>query len=261
MREDHPLLDAEPSRKREEKPFLEHLEDLRKTIIRMTLAFGAALAICFPLTVKGYIIGMLKRPLMRAVGGGSIEGMLPTLYPSGGFAVAIKVAAEAALVVALPFLLYHVGIFILPALTRRERGYFVPALVAGAALFYAGMAFCYFATLPWAIRFFWDFNRMMGITNLWTINEYVTFVSRLLIAFGLVFEMPIVILVLVKLGVLNHRILSEKRRYAIVTAFVVAAVMTPPDAVTQILMAVPLLALYELCVWGARFLERDDCTS
>ncbi|MEJ2746040.1 MAG: twin-arginine translocase subunit TatC, partial [bacterium] len=112
-------------------------------------------------------------------------------------------------------------------------------------------------TLPWTIRFFGGFNRLLGIGNLWTINEYVAFVSRMLIAFGLVFEFPLVVLLLVRMGVLDYRLLSEKRRYVIVLAFVLAAVLTPgPDAVSQIVMAVPLLLLYEICVWGARFMER-----
>jgi sec-independent protein translocase protein TatC len=229
----------------------------------MLLALGAAFAFCFPLTLKGYTITMLKRPLLgalrRAGGNPALEGMLPTLYPAGGFAVAMKVAAECAVVVALPFLIYFAGVFVLPALTRRERTYFAPALIAGAVLFYAGMAFCYLTTLPWALRFFWEFNRLMGIDNLWTINEYITFTSRLLIAFGIVFELPMVILFLVRVGILDHRILSEKRRYAIVLVFVVAAVMTPgPDVVSQVIMALPLLLLYELCVWAAKLMERLD---
>ena len=98
---------------------------------------------------------------------------------------------------------------------------------------------------------------MMGIENLWTINEYVAFASRLLLAFGLVFEFPLVVLILVKAGILSRQSLSGKRGYAIVIIFVLAAVLTPgPDAVTQCLMAAPLLLLYEACIWGARLIER-----
>jgi len=95
----------------------------------------------------------------------------------------------------------------------------------------------------------------MGVENLWTINEYIKFTGRLLIAFGLIFELPLVILFLVKIGVLNYQILSQKRRYAIVIAFIMAALLTPPDVITQLMMAVPLVLLYELCVFGARLME------
>lgn len=244
----------------EEKPFIEHLEDLRRTIIKLLGAFGCALLIAIPLTIKGYTLDLLKRPLMLVIqreGGAQAAALLPTLSPAGGIAVAMRVSAETALVMSLPVLLYFLGGFILPALTRKERRYFGPLLGGGALMFYAGMAFCYFTTLPWTIRFFWSFNRLLGIGNLWTINEYVVFVSRMLLAFGLVFEFPLVVLLLVGMGVLNYRLLSEKRSYVIVLAFVLAAVLTPgPDAVSQVVMAIPLVLLYEICVWGAWLMER-----
>ena len=256
MRSDLPPPDAAASPVAEEKPFLDHLEDLRRTMLRAVLAYGCVVLLCIPLTLKGYTVGLLKRPLMRATAGGA-PATLPTLTPGGGFAVAMKVSLESAIVLSLPLLLYFIGGFVFPALTKRERGYFVPALACGAALFYAGMVFCYFTTLPWALQFFWNFNRLMGIDNLWTINEYISFVSRTLIAFGLVFEFPMVVLFLVKVGILSRRVLSQNRSYAIVLIFVLAAVLTPgPDAVTQCLMAAPLVLLYEACVVGARLMER-----
>lgn len=259
--------------KSEEKPFIEHLEDLRRTIIKLLCAFGCAFLISIPLTLRGYTLDLLKRPLMlvirgeggaqaRLPTGGQAAALLPTLSPAGGIAVAMRVSVETALVISLPVLLYILGIFILPALTKKERRYFGPLLGGGTLMFYAGMAFCYFTALPWTVRFFWSFNRLLGIGNLWTINEYVAFVSRMLIAFGLVFEFPLVILLLVRMGILNYRLLSEKRRYVIVLAFVLAAIMTPgPDAVSQIIMAVPLILLYEICVWGAWLMEKPSRTS
>ncbi|MDD5557158.1 MAG: twin-arginine translocase subunit TatC [bacterium] len=240
-----------------EKPFIEHLEDLRRTLFTVLAAFGVAFAVCLPLTIRGYTVAVLMRPLGAAAvaAGEQAPSGLPTLSPAGGVAAAMKIAAGAALVLALPFMLYAAGMFILPALTRRERRLFAPALIAGAALFYAGMAFCYFTTLPLAIRFLWNFNRMMGIENLWTINEYTTFVTRLLLAFGLVFELPLVVIVLVALGILDRRTLSAGRGYAIVSIFVLAAVLTPPDAVSQVMMAVPMLLLYEACIAAARVIE------
>ena len=256
MKSDPPRPDASPSPAPEEKPFLDHLEDLRRTLLQALCAFSAAFVLCVPLTLRGWTVGVLKRPLARATAGGA-PAALPTLTPGGGFAVAMRVSLEGALLLSLPLLLLIGGGFVFPALTRRERGCVTPALAAGAALFYAGMTFCYFTALPWALGFFWGFNRMMGIENLWTINEYVAFASRLLMAFGLVFEFPLVVLILVKAGILSRQDLSEKRGYAIVGVFVLAAVLTPgPDAVTQCLMAAPLLLLYEACVWGARLIER-----
>lgn len=256
MKSDRPPPDAAPASGTVEKPFLDHLDDLRRTVLKALLAYGCVFLLCIPLTLKGYTVGLLKRPLLRATAGGA-PAALPTLTPGGGFAVAMKVSIESAIVLSLPLLLYIIGGFVFPALTKRESGYFAPALVCGAALFYAGMTFCYFTTLPWALRFFWNFNRLMGIDNLWTINEYVAFVSRTLIAFGLVFEFPLVVLFLVKVGILSRRVLSQNRGYAIVLIFVLAAVLTPgPDAVTQCLMAAPLVLLYEACVWGAWMIER-----
>lgn len=264
MNQNRPVPEETLKDRLEEKPFLEHLEDLRRAIIKALLVFGGAFVLCIPLTVRGFTIGLLKRPLllalMRAQRDTISGSLLPTLSPAGGFAVAMKVSLGCALVLSFPVLLYLAGDFLLPALTKKERRYFSPALVAGAVLFYAGMALCYFVTMPWALQFFWKFNDVMGIENLWTINEYVKFTTRLLIAFGVVFEMPLVILFLVKIGVVDHGVLRRNRRYAIVIAFVVAAVLTPPDIVTQLIMAVPLVLLYELCVWGARMMEKSVTT-
>ncbi len=261
MRKSRPAHEAMPEDKLEEKPFLEHLEDLRQTIIKALLVFGGAFLVCIPLTIKGYTIALLKRPLVSAIsrmGETTNAAPLPTLYPAGGFVVAMKISLVAALVISLPFILYFIGGFVLPALTKRERRYFKPALACGSLLFYLGIVLCYFLTLPWALQFFWRFNDFMGVENLWTINEYVKFTGRLLIAFGLIFEIPLVILLLVKIGILNYRILSEKRRYAIVIAFVMAAILTPPDVITQLMMAVPLVVLYELCVLVARLMRSKD---
>jgi len=249
----------------DEKPFLAHLEELRWTLIRILLAFLCAFAVCVPLTLRGYIIRLLRYPLHFSVthiqGGSLPDVVLLTLYPGGGFSVAMKVSVEAALVISLPFILYFAGLFILPALTRNERRYFAPVLAGGVLLFYGGITFCYFAVLPFALGFFWKFNSLLGIQNLWTINDYVAFVSTTLLAFGLVFELPLVVLFLVRAGILTYRILSEKRRYAIVLIFVAAAFLTPgPDMVSQILMAIPLLLLYEICVWGAKIMERRKAT-
>jgi len=249
----------------DEQPFLAHLEELRWTLIRILLAFLCAFAVCVPLTLRGYIIRLLRYPLHFSVthiqGGSLPDVVLLTLYPGGGFSVAMKVSVEAALVISLPFILYFAGLFILPALTRNERRYFAPVLAGGVLLFYGGITFCYFAVLPFALVILCKFNSLLGIQNLWTINDYVAFVSTTLLAFGLVFELPLVVLFLVRAGILTYRILSEKRRYAIVLIFVAAAFLTPgPDMVSQILMAIPLLLLYEICVWGAKIMERRKAT-
>ena len=261
MRRKIPAPEERSAERLEEKPFLDHLEDLRRTLIKALLVFGGAFLLAVPLTVRGYTLRVLKRPLVIALSriGGSEAGSaaLPTLSPAGGFSVAMKVSLGCALVISFPLMLYFAGSFVLPALTRRERRYFTPTLAGGTALFYAGMALCYLVTLPWAIQFFWKFNALMGIGNLWTINEYTKFAARLLIAFGVIFELPMVVLFLVKIGVVDYRMLRSARRYAILCIFVVAAILTPPDAVTQVMMAIPLLILYEICVWGAKFIGKS----
>jgi len=184
---------------------------------------------------------------------------LVTLSPAGAFIIALKVAVYAGVVLAAPFILFFIGQFVFPALKRKERYYASRALVIGAGLFIVGVLFCYFVLVPIALSASVQYARWLGFsTPQWRAEDYVAFVSKFMLGMGLGFELPVVILVLVKIGVLDYRTLAKARKYVIIINLVIAAVLTPPDVMSQVLMAIPLQLLYEITVWIAWFWARKD---
>lgn len=246
-----------------EKPFIEHLEELRIVLLKSALVLLVTTAVSFFFAPK--IIRFLVWPLEQAVGARGVTldaaGVLRTLRPTGGFLVGLKASFLTGVIAALPFILYFLGGFIIPGLTKRERKVIFPAFSFSVILFLAGVSFCYFLILPFALKFFWSYSEGLGIRNEWIIENYISFAVQFLVAFGLVFELPCLVLALVKVGILTHRTLKEKRRWAVVAVFIIAAAVTPtPDMITQVLVAVPMLFLYEMCVWMAKWIEakRED---
>jgi sec-independent protein translocase protein TatC len=148
-----------------------------------------------------------------------------------------------------PFLLLFIGAFIFPGLTQREKKAVIHASGFAVALFALGVWFGYHFTLPAALKMMFGMHTWLGIRAEWTITSYVTFALQLLIGFGLVFELPTILLALGKLGVVSSRQLRSVRRHAIVAILIVAAALTPPDVFSQMLMTLPLFGLYELCIW------------
>ncbi len=184
---------------------------------------------------------------------------LVTLSPTASFVVALKVAVYAGVVLAAPFVLFFIGQFVFPALKRKERYYASRALVIGAGLFIIGVVFCYFVLTPIALSASVQYARWLGFSApQWRAEDYVAFVSKFMLGMGIGFEVPVVILVLVKLGVLDYRTLARARKYVIIINLVIGAVLTPPDVITQVLMAIPLQLLYEITVWIAWFWTRKD---
>jgi Tat protein translocase TatC len=243
------------------KPFIEHLEELRIVLLKSALVLLVTTAVSFIFAPK--IIQFLVWPLERVVQakGGTLDaaGVLRTLRPTGGFLVGLKAAFLSGVIAALPFILYFFGGFVIPGLTKRERKVIFPAFSFSVILFIAGVSFCYFLILPFALKFFWGYSEGLGIRNEWIIENYISFAVQFLVAFGLVFELPCLMLALVKVGVLTHRMLKEKRKWAVVAVFIIAAAVTPtPDMITQVLVAVPMMLLYELCVWLAKWIESKD---
>ncbi len=235
------------------KPFLDHLEDLRWMIIKMvvTLAIAMFLAFFFARQLLAVIIWPLKRVA------GDPERFLYSLEVTGGFTLAMLLALYAGIVLACPFLLYFLAQFVLPALTPKEKGMMWPVFAGGVGLFLAGVALAYFAVIPAGLKFFLDYNQYLGIRSQWMIENYVSFVSHMCLAFGICFELPLVVLALAKLGVVSAKFLRDKRPYVIVLIFIVAAVITPTtDMVNQCLLAVPMCVLYEACIWIAWWMER-----
>lgn len=181
------------------------------------------------------------------------------LGPADAFIVATKIAFYGGLAIASPFIFYFVANFVFPALKITEKRYIYRGLVFGIGLFIIGVCFCYFVMMPMALAVSAKYAEWFGFkSNQWRAEDYIGFVCKFMLGMGLGFEMPVVILTLVKIGILNYRILKAARRYVIVIAFVLGAVLTTPEVITQVLMAFPLLFLYEISVWIAWYWERQE---
>ncbi len=184
---------------------------------------------------------------------------LSTLSPAGGFMVAFQVAFYAGLAVSSPFIFYFLAQFIFPALKWNEKKYIYRGLGFAIPLFILGVCFCYFLLMPVALAASQLYSTWLGLSaDIWRAEDYISFVCKFMLGMGLGFEMPVVILVLVKLGILNYAILSKARRYMIVINLVLGAVLTTPEVLTQVLMAIPLQILYEISVWIAWYWERQE---
>lgn len=237
----------------EAKSFLDHLEDLRWTLVKMAATLAVAMGICFFFAPQ--MLRVFTYPLARVVG--DVTPFLRSQEVTGGFMLSIKLSLYSGVALASPLLIYFFGQFVVPALTIREKKLITPVLVAGIGLFLAGVALAYFWVIPGGLRFFLDYNKELGIRSDWLIDKYILFVAHMLLAFGACFELPLVVLALAKLGIVTHEFLRQKRRYAIVLCFIIAAFITPtPDMVNQCLLAVPMCLLYEACIWIAWWMER-----
>ena len=234
------------------KPFLEHLEDLRWTIVRIAITLSVAMILCFAFRAR--LVQILQAPL-RAIG--SQVGELRALGITDSITVSFHLAFYAGIVISFPLLLYFIAEFVLPALTAVERRFLLPAIVVSFGLFLLGVLVCYFWLLPKTILFFFRDTQSLGWTPAWTVQQYYSFVTRFTIGFGLAFELPVVVLALVKFGLVTHRFMTRTRPYAIVLIFLIATILTPtPDILTLIAMGLPMCLLYESCIWIAWFMER-----
>ncbi|MFT4176688.1 MAG: twin-arginine translocase subunit TatC [Luteolibacter sp.] len=178
--------------------------------------------------------------------------MMSALKPTEAFMLSMKLAFFAGIVVSFPLLLWFILQFVLPGLHAHERKVLWPALSIGFGLFLGGVLFAYYAVLPRTLLFFYDWGSQMGVSNDWRIGEYISFATQFTLLFGVAFELPVVVMVLVKLGLLSYETMIRTRSYAIVAIFVAAAVLTPtPDMLTMALMAGPMILLYEICIWLA----------
>ncbi len=244
----------------EEKPFLDHLEDLRKMIVRiaMTLLVSTLATFCF----YDKLFEIIKLPLWWTgvvKTEADVKGMLQILTPQEGFMMVMNLALIAAVIFAFPLLLFFVLQFILPGLKPAEKKAIFPAIGIGAVLFLMGSCFAFYVVLPKALEFFYTFNSSLGLVNGWRLADYVKFATRFILLFGVAFELPVIVMVLVKLDFLNYKLMSTTRSYAIVAIAIFAAVVTPtPDPFTMLVLAGPLYVLYETCIWLAYFMEKKD---
>jgi len=213
-----------------------------------------------PVTVgTNTVLGVRVEAETKAPADSSAPIDIVSLGPAAAFVVATKIAFYGGLVVASPFIFYFVGNFVFPALKIHEKRYIYRGLIFGFGLFVTGVSFCYFVMMPVALAVSAKYAEWFGFkANQWRAEEYIGFVCKFMLGMGIGFEMPVVILTLVKIGVLNYQILKSARRYVIVIAFVLGAILTTPEVITQVLMAIPLLLLYEISVWVAWYWERQE---
>ena len=235
------------------KPFLSHIEDLRFTIVKVAIALVGGMVLCFAFRDK--IAAFIQHPLAQIDPNRAAN--LQSLGVADSFTISLELSFYGGIVIAFPLIVIFLAEFLLPALTPKEKRMLLPAATIGSGLFLAGAAFSYFVVLPQALAFFFNDARAMNWQPTWTVREYYSFTTQFIIAFGLSFELPLVVLLLVKLGFVDHTQLRQARAFAVVIIFVFAAIITPTsDIVTLLLMGGPMCLLYELCI-GIAWLMRD----
>ncbi|MDX2226512.1 MAG: twin-arginine translocase subunit TatC [Verrucomicrobiae bacterium] len=240
-----------------QKTFLEHLADFRKMLVRMALSLAVAMG--GALFFVDRILELMIRPLRTVKGLGDPDQFLISTGVTDSLTITFQVAFYAGLVISCPLLLIFLGEFVLPALTRREKFYALPAVVCSILLFVVGSAFAYLILLPVSLGFFFEYAQSLRFRPMWSVTEYISFVTHFVLAFGISFELPVVVLLLNRIGILSSAFLRRTRRYAIVLIVVMAAIITPtPDAVTMLLMAGPLILLFEICIWISWAMEWRD---
>jgi sec-independent protein translocase protein TatC len=229
-----------------EQSLLEHLEDFRRMLIRCLLALAIATVACIPLAKP--LLHWLQAPLLQMAAQNHVAFELITTSPVEGFMQVMKVIFAAGVLASLPFMIYFVAQFVFPGLQPQEQKMLAYGGLAGAVLFITGVALCYAITLPMAVKIMFYFNDYLGTAANWKIDAYLGFVLQLLIGFGLAFELPLILLLLGRLGIVSTAQMRKYRRHVVVGILVIAMVLTPPDVPSQLQMAIPLYVLYELCL-------------
>jgi sec-independent protein translocase protein TatC len=236
----------------ETKSFFEHLDDLRKMIFRMVIALFIGFNLC--LWKANALYHYLKWPLYKAVP--DPDKFLQFLNVTDSFVVPMKISFYAGLLLTSPALLYFLSQFILPALRKKEKSLLMVICTLGTALFFAGAALCFFVIAPPTLKAFVKYSEWMGGEIHWTVVSYVEFITQFMLAMGVTFEIPMVLLGLVYLGIIQPATLRKGRKVCIAIAVVISAVVAPPDPLSMILMSLPLIALFEATIWVAWLLEK-----
>jgi sec-independent protein translocase protein TatC len=233
-----------------QESFMSHLIELRSRLVRAVGAVMALFVVLFIWPGSGWIYDLLAAPLMSALPQGAKMIATGVITP---FMVPVKVTALAAFLIALPYVLYQAWAFVAPGLYEHEKRLALPLVVGSTVLFLLGIGFCYYFVFGKVFAFIHDFAPK-SITPAPDIEAYFSFVITMFLAFGITFEIPIVVIVLVRMGLVTIDKLKEARPYVIVGAFVVAAVVTPPDVLSQFMLAVPMCLLYEAGLFLSRFI-------
>jgi sec-independent protein translocase protein TatC len=236
-----------------EQPFVAHLVELRDRLIKAMIAIGIVAGVLFLYPGPGALYDILAAPLIAHLPKGATLIATSVISP---FMVPLKILLMTAFLIALPVVLYQVWAFIAPGLYSHEKRLVLPLVVSSTILFFAGVAFCYFFVFGRVFAFIQSFAPK-SITAAPDIEAYLSFVLTMFLAFGCAFEVPIVVVVLARMGFVSVRKLKDFRPYFIVLAFVVAAVITPPDVVSQLSLALPMCLLYEAGIWAATAFVRN----
>ncbi|MDA7610611.1 twin-arginine translocase subunit TatC [bacterium] len=222
----------------EQTPFIESIPDADKEVRELAAKI------------------LISEPAANLNSQGNLR-IMSSLKPTETFMLTMKLAFFAGIVISFPFLLYFLLQFVLPGLKKEERRALWPALAIGFGLFLGGVFFSYFFVLPKVLTFFYDWGQSMGISNDWRIGYYISFATTFVLIFGLAFELPVVVMTLVHLGILSFTVMNSTRAYAVLAIVVIAAIITPtPDIPTLLLLAGPMYILYEICIWLSYFYER-----
>ncbi len=240
------------------QPVGRHLAELRILVLRAVIAVGLAAIVAFSFAPA--VFRFLERPYraLLAKAGAAVPAVLQTLEPAETFKMSFTISLVLGAMVVLPYLLFEIWRFVRPGLHTTERRWVFPIMAGGTTLFFLGAAFAYYVAMPVMLSFFWDYSIRLGVIPAWAIGRYISFVLGTLVAFGLAFELPIAIAILAGLGLVTAQWLRQMRRYAIFFICVVAALITPADALSMILMAIPLIGLYELSIIVAGMIQRKN---
>jgi sec-independent protein translocase protein TatC len=231
-----------------EQPFVQHLIELRDRLVRAALAVGVALVLLSLYPGPAGLYDILAQPLVASLPAG---GKLIATSVISPFLVPLKIMLMTAFLLALPVVLWQLWAFVAPGLYSHEKKLVVPLVISSTVLFFVGVAFCYFFVFGQVFKFIQGFAPT-SIAATPDIESYLDFVLSMFLAFGLAFEVPIVVIVLARMGIVSIEKLKDFRSYFIVLAFVVAAIVTPPDVVSQLALAIPMCLLYEAGIWAAQ---------
>ena len=231
-----------------EQPFVSHLIELRDRLVRSCIAVGVCFAVLMLWPGAAGLYDLLAAPLVAHLPKGSTLIATSVISP---FLVPLKITLMAAFLVALPVVLYQVCAFVAPGLYTHEKKLVLPLVVSSSLLFFLGVAFCYFFVFGQVFKFIQSFAPK-SVSAMPDIEAYLSFVLTMFIAFGAAFEVPVVVVVLARMGLVSIEKLRAFRSYFIVLAFIIAAVLTPPDVVSQLALAIPMVLLYEVGIWAAQ---------
>ncbi|PAF48140.1 twin arginine-targeting protein translocase TatC [Helicobacter sp. 12S02634-8] len=229
-----------------------HIQDLRKRLMISVATLLVAFLVCFSFWT--HIFEWIKAPLNAAFSSQQVKGMLVQISPAEGVIVAMKVSFFAALAISVPVIFWQLWLFVAPGLYKNEKKVVLPFVFFGTFMFVIGAGFAYYVVFPFTIKYILMFGNEMFEANI-SASSYVTFFTRLVIGFGIAFELPVLAYFLAKIGLITDATLKHYFKYAIVIIFILAAIITPPDVISQVFMALPLIGLYLLSILIAKIVN------